>query len=68
MIYNPGLITIKCNYLDVDTIFNYEVVNLSLIVEYYSGYKDVFIFGSKEEVDKAVYKIEKAQGDLDYGV
>jgi len=67
-IVNPALIVINGKHIDVETIFDQHIMGKSMVLEFYSGYKEVYAFGSTEELKRNLQKIERARKAVDYGV
>jgi hypothetical protein len=65
--YDPGIILINGRYMNAGNLYAINKHELSIHVEYFSGEKELFQFGSKQEMDKALQKIEQAQLTLDQG-
>jgi hypothetical protein len=64
----PNVIFLENTFINVETVYDYDTNGLSLIIEYFHGDKDLFQFGSKQELDRALIKIQTAMKSLDYGV
>lgn len=65
--YDPSIIVINGRYINAGNIYSLTVHNLSIQLDYFSGDKELFQFGSKQELDKAQKKLYAAQQALDFG-
>jgi hypothetical protein len=66
---NPGIVFIEDKYINVENLNEYQIdkEHLFILLDYYSGTKDLIRFGSTHELTLAVHKLEKAQQALDFG-
>lgn len=65
--YDPSIITINNKYVNTGNIYSLAINDLSMQLDYFSGDKELFQFGSQQELDKARQKIYAAQLALDFG-
>ena len=65
--YDPSIVVINGRYINVSNIYSISNHNLSIQLDYFSGDKELFQFGSVQELDKAQKKLYAAQQALDFG-
>ena len=53
----PNLITIDSKQYDVNSIYQYFARGLTIQLDYYSGDKELLRFGSEEEVNRVLNKL-----------
>jgi len=64
---NPAVVFINDKYINVENIYSLAQHGLSIQLDFFSGEKELLQFGSKQEIDRALSKLDTAQKSLDFG-